>query len=118
MLALALSAFAAGPDREAIKKRVDVIVIAINGGKTATDFKSAAKEDPFVFIISRNGTFLVHPLYTGTNIKNTPTFKEMSKADANGTWVQYSVQLKAGWPMVKTSYVRETNNGLIVGCGY
>ncbi len=116
VLALALSAFAAEPDRDSIKKRVDEIVTAINSGKSFADFKSAAKEDPFVFIMKKNGTFLVHPIYAGRNEKTVMEqgYKALIKADANGTWVTYEMYDGT----VKNSYVRETKDGLIVGSGY
>ncbi|MGB6281292.1 MAG: hypothetical protein WBG91_13855, partial [Syntrophobacteria bacterium] len=48
-LCLATGVFAA--DKDAIKKQVDTIVVAIDGGKTADDFKSAAQNKPsYVFI--------------------------------------------------------------------
>ena len=116
VLTVALSAFAQQrPDRDSIKKRVDEIVIAINSGKTAADFKSAAKEYPYVFIMKTDGTMLVHPMMTGQNIKAgmEPIYNALSKADANGTWVTYEWQGKT-----KNTYVRETKDGLIVGSGY
>lgn len=115
IFAPALSAFAAEPNRDAIKKRVDEIVTGINSGKTAADFTSAAKEDPYVFIMKTDGTMLVHPMMTGQNIKAgmEPIYNALSKADANGTWVTYEWQGKT-----KNTYVRETKDGLIVGSGY
>jgi hypothetical protein len=116
MLTLALSAFAAEPNKDAIKKRVDEIVTAINSGKTAADFISAAKEDPYVFIMKTDGTMLVHPTLADKNIKADlePVYNALSKADANGMWVSYE------HPKGKTknTYVRKTKDGLIVGSGY
>ena len=115
VLTAALSAFAQRPDMDAIKKRVDEIVTAINSGKTAAEFKAAAKEDPFVFIMKMDGTMLVHPTLAGKNMKAdfAPMYKVVSKADANGSWVTYEVF--PGWSL--NSYVRKTKDELIVGCG-
>ena len=46
-LCLATGAFAA--DKDAIKKQVDDIVVAIDGGKTAADFSSAAQINPTMY---------------------------------------------------------------------
>jgi len=115
VLTVALSVFAQRPDRDAIKKKVDEIVTAINSGKTAADFKAAAKEDPFVFIMKMDGTMLVHPTLADKNIKADyeQMYKVVSKADANGTWVTYEVF--PGWNL--NTYVRKTKDELIVGCG-
>ncbi len=115
VLTVAFSAFAAEPNRDAIKKRVDEIATGINSGKTAADFTSAAKEDPYVLIMKRDGTMLVHPTVTGQNIwvGMEAIYNALSKADANGTWVSYEWQGKT-----KNTYVRETKDGLIVGSGY
>ncbi len=115
MLTVALYAFAAEPNRDAYKKKVDDVVAAINGGKKAADFKSAAKEDPYVFIMKSDGTMEVHPTLEGKNIKGDMEviYKELTKADANGLWVKYQWQGKE-----KNTYVRRTNDGLIVGSGY
>ena len=113
VLTVALSAFAEQPYKEAIKKRVEEIVAAINSGKTAADFKSAAREDPFVFIMKMDGAMLVHPTLAGKNMKDKPMYKVVSKADANGSWVTYEVF--PGWSL--TSYVKKTKDELIVGCG-
>ena len=115
VLTVALYTFAQQPYRDAIKKRVDEIVTAINSGKTAADFKSAAKEDPFVFIMKMDGAMLVHPTLAGKNIKADfeQMYKVVSKADANGTWVKY--EMFPGWNL--NSYVRKTKDELIVGCG-
>ncbi|MGO9017211.1 MAG: cache domain-containing protein [Syntrophobacteraceae bacterium] len=115
VLTVALYAFAAEPNRDAIKKRVDEIVTGINSGKTAADFTSAAQENPYVFIMKRDGTMLVHPMMTGQNIKAgmEAIYNALSKADANGIWVTYEWQGKT-----KNTYVRETKDGLIVGSGY
>ena len=115
MLASAFSVFAAEPNRDAIKKRVDEIVAEINGGKTAADFESAAKEDPYVFVMKKDGTMVVHPTKAGKSIKEDmePVYSAISKATAEGTWVTYEWQGKT-----KNSYVREAKGDLIVGSGY
>lgn len=117
------SAFAA--DKAAIKKQVDTIVAAINGGKTAADFKSAATNKPsYVFIMEEDGNLLVHPSLIGQsptgkhetfNLKEKaqPVYKEVIKATTEGVWVSYEWKGKK-----KHTYVRKTNSGLIVGSGY
>ena len=115
VLTVALSAFAAEPNRDAIKKKVDDIVAALNGGKTAADFSAAAKDDPYIFIMQGDGTMLVHPSLAGKNIKSDMEviYNEVVKADAAGVWVKYEWKGKE-----KNSYVRKTKDGLIVGSGY
>ena len=59
-LSMAVGVFAA--DKDAIKMQVDEIVVAIDGGKTAADFKDAAKKEPYyVYILEEDGMVLVHP---------------------------------------------------------
>ncbi len=116
MLGTAIYVYAAEPNRDAIKKKVDDVVAAINGGKSAADFQAAAKEDPYIFIMKDDGFMEVHPSLAGKNIKGGDMdviYKELSKADANGLWVKYQWQGKE-----KNSYVRKTKAGLIVGSGY
>lgn len=116
VLTIALSAFAQLPYRDAIKKKVDETVAAINSGKTAGEFKATVKEGhEFVFIMKMDGTMLVHPSLAGKNIKaeHEQMYKAVSKADANGTWVTY--EFFPGWNL--NSYVRKTKDELIVGCG-
>ena len=113
-LSLATGAFAA--DKAAIKKQVDDIVVAIDGGKMATDFASAAQNKPYyVFIMEKDGMLLVHPTLVGQSLKEKaePVYNECAKATAEGVWVSYVWKEKA-----KNTYVRKTNNGLIVGSGY
>ena len=108
------SAFAA--DKAAIKKQVDDIVIAINGGKTAKDFTNAAQNKPYyVFIMEENGMLLVHPSLAGQSLKEKaePVYNECAKATADGIWVSYVWKGKQ-----KHTYVRKTKSGLIVGSGY
>jgi hypothetical protein len=116
VLTVALYAFAAEPNRDAIKKKVDDTVAALDGGKTAADFSAAAKEDPYIFRMKGDGTMEVHPALAGQNIRGSmePVYKELVKADATGLWVKYQ-----NWDgKEKNTYVRKTKDGLIVGCGY
>jgi hypothetical protein len=113
-LCLATGAFAA--DKNAIKKQVDDIVVAIDGGKMATDFASAAQNKPnYVFIMEEGGMLLVHPSLVGQSLKEKaePAYKECVKATAEGVWVSYEWKGKK-----KHTYVRKTKSGLIVGSGY
>jgi hypothetical protein len=115
-LCLASGAFAADVDKDAIKKKVDDIVIAIDGGKTAMDFKKAAKNKPYyVFIMEEGGKLLVHPNLAGKSLKEKaePVYNECVKATADGVWVSYVWKEKQ-----KHTYVRKTKGGLIVGSGY
>lgn len=113
-LCLAAGAFAA--DKGAIKKQVDDIVVAIDGGKTAQDFASAAQNKPYyVFIMEESGMLLVHPSLVGQSLKEKaePVYTECAKATAEGVWVSYIWKEKQ-----KHTYVRKTTSGLIVGSGY
>ena len=113
-LCLATGAFAA--DKDAIKKQVDDIVVAIDGGKTAGDFSSAAQNKPsYVFIMEEAGKLLVHPSLVGQSLKDKaePVYNECAKATADGVWVGYVWKEKQ-----KHTYVRKTKSGLIVGSGY
>ena len=113
-LCLATGVFAA--DKDAIKKQVDTIVVAIDGGKTADDFKSAAQNKPnYVFIMKEDGNMLVHPSLVGQSLKEKaePVYNECSKATTDGTWVGYEWKGNQ-----KNTYVRKTKDGLIVGSGY
>jgi len=113
-LALAGGVFAA--DKDAIKKQVDDIVMAIDGGKTAMDFKDAANLKPnYVYIMEKGGMLLVHPSLAGKSLKEAamPAYEAVSKATPAGTWVKYM------WKDAeKNAYVRSTKSGLIVGSGY
>ena len=113
-LSLAAGAFAA--DKDAIKMQVDEIVVAIDGGKTAADFKDAAKKEPYyVYIMEESGTLLVHPSLEGKSLKEAamPAYEAVSKATPEGTWVMYE------WKGAeKNAYVRKTKSGEIVGSGY
>ena len=113
-ICLAAGAFAA--DKDAIKKQVDDIVVAIDGGKMATDFASAAQNKPYyVFIMEEGGMLLVHPSLVGQSLKEKagPVYTECAKATAEGVWVKYVWKEKK-----KHTYVRKTTSGLIVGSGY
>ena len=113
-LCLVTGAFAA--DKDAIKKQVDEIVVSIDSGKKAQDFKDAAQNKPsYVFIMKEGGEMLVHPSLVGQSLKDKalPVYNECSKATADGTWVKYEWKGKE-----KNTYVRKTKDGLIVGSGY
>jgi hypothetical protein len=111
---LVAGAFAA--DKDAIKKQVDEIVVSIDSGEKAQDFKDAAQNKPsYVFIMKEGGQMLVHPSLVGQSLKDKalPVYNECSKATADGTWVKYEWKGKE-----KNTYVRKTKDGLIVGSGY
>jgi len=113
-LCLATGAFAV--DKDAIKKQVDDIVVAIDGGKTAADFASAAQNKPhYVFIMEEGGNLLVHLSLVWQSLKEKaePVYNECAKATADGVWVGYVWKEKQ-----KHTYVRKTASGLIVGSGY
>jgi len=113
-LCVATGAFAA--DKDAIKKQVDDIVVAIDGGKMAKDFASAAQNKPYyVFIMEEGGMLLVHPSLVGQSLKDKaePVYNECVKATAEGVWVSYEWKGKQ-----KNTYVRKTKSDLIVGSGY
>ena len=113
-LCLAAGAFAA--DKAAIKKQVDDIVVAIDGGKMAKDFTSAAQNKPsYVFIMEEGGMLLVHPSLVGKSLKEKaePVYNECAKATADGVWVGYVWKEKQ-----KHTYVRKCKSGIIVGSGY
>ena len=113
-LCFATVAFAA--DKAAIKQQVDVIVVAIDGGKKAADFEDAAHKKPhYVFIMEEGGKLMVHPSLAGQSLKEKaePVYNECAKATADGKWVGYMWKGKQ-----KHTYVRKTKDGLIVGSGY
>ena len=116
ILGLCLVAGAFAADKDAIKKQVDEIVVSIDSGKKAQDFKDAAQNKPsYVFIMEEGGQVLVHPSLVGQSLKDKapPVYNECSKATADGTWVKYEWKGKE-----KNTYVRKTKDGLIVGSGY
>ena len=103
-------------DKAAIQKQVDEIVTAIDGGKTAADFKDAAKREPYyVFIMQEDGKLLVHPSLEGKSLKEEAevVYNAVVKATSGGSWVQYEWKGK-----MKHTYVKKTKSGLIVGSGY
>mgnify|MGYP001818600696 CR=1 FL=1 len=103
-------------DKDAIQKQVDEIVMAIDDGKMAENFKAAAQNKPYyVFILEENGNTLVHPTLVGKSLKEAaePVYNELIKATAEGNWVDYVWKEKQ-----KHTYVRKTKDGLIVGSGY
>ncbi len=116
ILGLCLVAGAFAADKDAIQKQVDEIVVSIDSGKKAQDFKDAAQNKPsYVFIMKEGGQMLVHPSLVGQSLKDKalPVYNECSKATADGAWVKYEWKGKE-----KNTYVRKTKDGLIVGSGY
>jgi len=116
VLGLCLVTGASAVDKDAIKKQVDDIVAAIDGGKMAGEFKEAAQNKPhYVFIMEEGGNVLVHPALVGQSLKEKaePVYNEVKKATADGNWVDYVWKEKQ-----KHTYVRKTKGGLIVGSGY
>jgi Na+-translocating ferredoxin:NAD+ oxidoreductase RnfG subunit len=116
VMGLSLAAGVFAQDKAAIQKQVDDIVKAIDGGKTAADFKDAANNKPnYVYIMKKDGMLLVHPSLEGKSLKEAvmPAYEAVSKATPEGNWVQYE------WNGAKkNAYVKETKNGEIVGSGY
>lgn len=103
-------------DKAAIQKQVDEIVTAIDGGKTAADFKDAAKREPYyVFIMEEDGKLLVHPALEGESLKEKAevVYNAVVKATPEGSWVEYEWKGK-----MKHTFVKKTKSGLIVGSGY
>ena len=119
VVAMAGLIFATGvmaQDKDVIKKQVDDIVTAIDGGKKAADFASAAGNKPhYVYILEKGGNLLVHPTLMGKNLKEAaaPAYEAVSKATPAGTWVKYQWQ-----GAEKNAYVRSAKGDLIVGSGY
>jgi hypothetical protein len=117
IVGLCLAAGAVAADKAVIKKQVDDIVMAINGGKKVDDFKSAAQNKPYyVFIMDEDGMLLVHPSLTGQSLKEKaePVYNECVKGTPEGLWVDYVWKGKQ-----KHTYVRRCKSGkIIVGSGY
>ena len=116
VIGIIMATGAIAADKEAIVKQVDEIVAAINGGKTADDFKDAAKKEPYyVFIMQEGGNCLVHPSLVGQSLKEKaePVFNAVVKGTPEGLWVDYEWQGK-----MKHTYVKKTKSGLIVASGY
>ena len=93
---------------------VDEVVVAINNGNKAEDFKELAYKKPYyLFIMEQNGTFLVHPSVARLQDWDKDIFDALSKATTEGLWVSY--------PMLGETahtYVRRTKSGLIVASGH
>jgi signal transduction histidine kinase len=101
--------------KDVVKKKVDDIVAALDGGKKPEDFASAAQEDPYVFIMEAEGKLLVHPSLVGESLKEKagPVYDEVAKGTAAGDYVRYE------WGGAKKcTYSRKTKSGLVVGCGF
>lgn len=101
-------------DNATIKKNVDDVVTAINSGKAATSYAADAYT-PYTFIMEENGKLLVHPHLKGEYLleKAAPIYEALQQATPEGLWVNYL------WKGAqKHTYVRKTNNNLIVGSGY
>ena len=116
LMGIFLATGALAADKAAIQKQVDEIVVAIDGGKTAADFKDAAKREPYyVFIMQENGNLLVHPKLEGQSLKEKAevVYNAVVKGTTAGSWVEYEWQGKK-----KNTYVKKTKSGLLVGCGY
>ncbi len=116
VLGFCLVAGVSAADKDVIKKQVDDIVVAIDGGKKAVDFKAAAQNKPYyVFIMEEGGNCLVHPALEGQNLKDKaePVYNELIKATIDGIWIDYIWKEKQ-----KHTYVRKTKGGQIVGSGY
>ena len=99
-LSMAVGVFAA--DKDAIKMQVDEIAVAIDGGKTAADFKDAAKKEPYyVYILEEDGMVLVHPSLVGKSLKEAamPAYEAVSKATPEGTWVCTNGKARRKTPM-------------------
>lgn len=116
IVSLSLTGIVSADDKDAIKAQVDEIVMAIDGGKMASDFADAAKKEPYyVYILEEDGKVLVHPSLVGENLKEkaAPAYDAVVQATPEGTWVKYE------WKGAeKNAYVRKTKDGAIVGSGY
>ena len=68
-------------DREAIRKNVDEVVNAIDGGKDAKSYAADAFT-PYVFIMEANGNLVVHPTLAGQDlkVKAMPIFEALQAA--------------------------------------
>lgn len=101
--------------KDVVKKQVDEIVAAIDGGKKAEDFADSATKDPYVFIMEEDGNLLVHPTLGGESLKEKaePVYNEVVKGTPEGVFVKYA------WAGAnKVTYSRKTAGGLFVGSGY
>jgi hypothetical protein len=121
LLAMMLTACMSAADKEAkeaiekqIKKQVDEVVTAIDGGKKAEDFKKLATEPQYyVFIMDQSGKLLVHP-YLESLSPSDKAYSQIMKATPEGRWVEYVDHFHKD----KRSYVKKTKDGLIVVSGY
>jgi hypothetical protein len=107
------AAVAVAADQATIKKNVDDMVNAINGGRSATSYAADAYS-PYAFIIEGDGRLIVHPYLKGEYLqeKAEPVYNALRQATPEGTWVTYF------WKgQQKQTYVRKTDNNLIVGSG-
>jgi len=92
---------------------VDEVVVAINNGKKAADFKDLAKKEPYyVFIMEQDGKFIVHSTYTRLQDRDKDIFDALSKATTEGLWVSFP------WGGKRHCYVGKTKSSLIVGSGH
>jgi len=87
---------------------VDVIAAGIDGGKAPTSY-NPDDYDPYLFIMGKNGTMVIHPSKQGQSL-NTDEFKPLYDALVLST--------PEGGGADKKTYVRTTAGGLIVGSGY
>jgi hypothetical protein len=111
LLGTMLSGVILAHEIEENKKLVDEVVVAINNGRKAEDFKDLAKKEPYyVFIMEPDGRFLVHPVKT--RVDDWRIFDALSKATTEGLWVSYDYLGR------RHTYVRKTKGGLIVGSGH
>lgn len=113
-IGLCLVGSAIAADRDAIQSNVDGIVAAINQGKDAGAV-NPNDYSPYVFIMKQDGHLVVHPELAGKNLQELaePVYNALINSTEEGTWVDYVWKEKQ-----KHSYVRTTDNGLIVGSGY
>jgi len=107
-------------DKEAIekqiKKQVDEVVAAIDGGKKVEDFKILATKEPYhIFVMEQGGKILLHPSLEGDDMKSQyrASYDAVIKGTDEGLWVEYEYFGK-----MKRTYVKKTRGGLIVGSGY
>jgi len=108
MIGICLSTGAMAADESAIKGNVD-------GGKSSTDY-NPGDYDPYVFIMEKGGTMVVHPTKQGQSLSTDefkPVYDALVQSMPEGVWVEYE-WAGAG----KRTYVRTTAGGLIVGSGY
>ncbi|WP_028583389.1 hypothetical protein [Desulfogranum mediterraneum] len=102
------------PDKAAISKHVDEIVLAIDGGKDAAAFAADAYT-PYAFIMEQGGLLIVHPSLAGQDLKTKamPIYEALQAATADGVWINYQWKGKE-----KHTYAKKTKTDLIVASGY